>query len=88
MHPHAEWIEEIPFLVRGFHWLTMCIEFYTVMGKKSSKFRRDRRGAVMVEYAFLLAFVVVPGATALLTGGRAQYQRYMEMRSQLLSPFP
>ena len=42
----------------------------------------------MVEYAFLLAFVVVPGATALLTGGRAQYLKYMEIRSQLLSPFP
>lgn len=69
----------------------MCIEFSTVMGKKAKSFgriARNRRGAVMVEYAFLLAFVVVPGATALLTGGRAQYQRYLEMRSQLLSPFP
>ncbi len=71
----------------------------TVEGSKDSKakqsslsairrLRRNRTGAVMVEYAFLLAFVVVPGATALLTGGRAQYLRYMEMRSQLLSPFP
>jgi hypothetical protein len=42
----------------------------------------------MVEYAFLLTFVVVPGASALLIGGRAQYLKYMEMRSELLSPFP
>lgn len=69
----------------------MCIEFSTVMGKQGKSFgriARNRRGAVMVEYAFLLAFVVVPGATALLTGGRAQYLKYMEMRSELLSPFP
>lgn len=66
----------------------MCIEFYTVMGKFAKLLRRNRRGAVMVEYAFLLTFVVVPAATALLTGGRAQYLKYMEMRSELLSPFP
>jgi hypothetical protein len=52
------------------------------------RLRRNRVGAVMVEYAFLLTFVVVPGASALLIGGRAQYLRYMEMRSELLSPFP
>ena len=52
------------------------------------RLRRNRVGAVMVEYAFLLTFVVVPGASALLIGGRAQYLKYMEMRSELLSPFP
>lgn len=52
------------------------------------RLRRNRAGAVMVEYAFLLTFVVVPAATALLTGGRAQYLKYMEIRSELLSPFP
>jgi Flp pilus assembly pilin Flp len=52
------------------------------------RLRRNRVGAVMVEYAFLLTFVVVPGATALLIGGRAQYLKYLEIRSELLSPFP
>ncbi len=66
----------------------MCIEFSTVMGKLAKLIRRSRKGAVMVEYAFLLTFVVVPGASALLIGGRAQYLRYMEIRSELLSPFP
>ena len=50
--------------------------------------RRNRRGAVMVEYAFLLTFVAVPVAAALLQGGKIQYNQYVKIRSEMLSPFP
>ena len=49
---------------------------------------RKRRGAVMVEYAFLLTFVVVPAAGVLLAGGKLRFVKYQENRSVMLSPFP
>lgn len=58
------------------------------MRKLVSKLGRAKRGAVMVEYAFLLAFVVVPASAALLKGGQDQYKWYLERRSAMLSPFP
>ena len=42
----------------------------------------------MVEYAFLLTFVAVPVAAALLQGGKIQYNQYIKIRSEMLSPFP
>lgn len=42
----------------------------------------------MVEYAFLLTFVVVPTATVLLAGGKLRFEKYKENRSIMLSPFP
>ncbi len=59
-----------------------------MMKKLLTNFFRRRRGAVMVEYAFLLTFVVVPVATVLVAGGKVQYTKYREIRSQMLSPIP
>lgn len=42
----------------------------------------------MVEYAFLLTFVVVPVAGVLLAGGKIQYNQYVKTRSEMLSPLP
>lgn len=50
--------------------------------------RKTKRGAVMVEYAFLLTFIVVPAAGVLLAGGKLRFVKYQENRSVMLSPFP
>lgn len=42
----------------------------------------------MVEYAFLLTFIVVPAAVVLLAGGKARFTKYQDTRSIMLSPFP
>lgn len=42
----------------------------------------------MVEYAFLLTFVVVPAAGALLAGGKLRFEKYQANRDLMLSPFP
>lgn len=56
--------------------------------KVANKRRRRTRGAVQVEYAFLLAFVMVPAAGVLLAGGRYMYQTYLTARTALLSSSP
>ena len=55
---------------------------------KSRKTRARTRGAVQVEYAFLLLFVMVPTAATLLVGGRIMYQTYLDTRSAILSSMP
>ena len=55
---------------------------------KSRKTRARTRGAVQVEYAFLLLFVMVPSAAVLLVGGRMMYQTYLDTRTALLSSMP
>jgi len=55
---------------------------------KDAKSRRRRRGAVQVEYAFLLLFVMVPAAGVLLAGGRVMYTYYLNARSTILSSSP
>lgn len=51
--------------------------------------RRNRtRGAVQVEYAFLLLFVMVPAAGVLLAGGRAMYAYYTATRTNILDSNP
>ena len=55
---------------------------------KDARSRRRTRGAVQVEYAFLLLFVMVPSAAVLLVGGRIMYQTYLSARSSLLSSSP
>lgn len=55
---------------------------------KDARSRRRTRGAVQVEYAFLLLFVMVPSAACLLAGGRLMYQTYLTTRSALLSASP
>lgn len=59
----------------------------TVM-KDAGKRPRRTRGAVQVEYAFLLLFVMVPAAAVLLGGGRIMYQTYTTTRAALLSSSP
>jgi hypothetical protein len=49
---------------------------------------RPLRGAVQVEYAFLLVFVMVPVAAVLLVGGRQVYQSYLTTRSAILNSSP
>jgi len=55
---------------------------------KANAQRRRLRGAVQVEYAFLLVFVMVPAAGILLAGGRQMYQDYLHARQALLNPSP
>jgi len=55
---------------------------------KDAKSKRRRRGAVQVEYAFLLLFVMVPTAPILLAGGRIMYKWYTATRSAILSSTP
>lgn len=51
--------------------------------------RRARaRGAVMVEYAFLLVAVGIPSVVGLLAGGAAMYKEYQSDKAQLLRPLP
>jgi hypothetical protein len=50
--------------------------------------KRRRRGAVQVEYAFLLLFVMVPTAVVLLAGGRIMYTYYVNTRAAILNPSP
>lgn len=55
------------------------------------KFLRRRgasRGAVMVEYAFLLVAVGVPAVAGLTAGGKTMYEGYKTGRDAMMSPFP
>jgi Flp pilus assembly pilin Flp len=58
--------------------------------KKSTHTRRHlgRRGAVQVEYAFLLVFVMVPTAAVLLAGGRQVYTTFKVTRAAILHSYP
>lgn len=49
---------------------------------------RRHRGAVMVEYAFLLVAVGVPAMAGLAAGGRTMFKTYKVARDAMLSPFP
>jgi hypothetical protein len=46
------------------------------------------RGAVMVEYAFLLVAVGVPAVAGLTAGGKTMYEGYKTGRNSMISPFP
>ncbi len=50
--------------------------------------RGRRRGAVLVEYAFLLTAVAIPAMMGIVAGGVAMMKDYQEARTQLLRPFP
>ena len=53
--------------------------------------RRHRfrtRGAVLVEYAFLLTAVAIPAMVGLAAGGVAMMKEYKAAREQILRPFP
>ena len=50
--------------------------------------RRNSRGAVLVEYAFLLTAVAIPAIAGIVGGGIAMMKDYQDARTQLLRPFP
>lgn len=57
-------------------------------GSHRSPIARRARGAVMVEYAFLLVAVGIPAMTGLAVGGKRMYDNYIDARSHILAPFP
>ncbi len=46
------------------------------------------RGAVMVEYAFLLVAFVIPVMAGLVVGGKQMLRGYQSTRDHILNPFP
>lgn len=50
--------------------------------------RRASRGAVLVEYAFLLTAVAIPAMIGIAAGGAAMLKDYQAAKKQLLLPFP
>ena len=54
----------------------------------SSSKRPRPRGAVMVEYAFLLVAVGIPAIVGLTTGGARMFKNYGVARDAILFPMP
>ncbi len=52
------------------------------------RIRARRRGAVMVEYAFLLVAVGIPAVAGLTAGGVKMMSSYQAGRDAILAPFP
>jgi hypothetical protein len=55
---------------------------------KKTKRTWRRRGAVMVEYAFLLTAVGIPMMIGIAAGGKALLANYQQGRNWLLQPVP
>ncbi len=53
-----------------------------------AKLRRNQLGAVVVEYALLLAFVAVPTVAGLTAGGVIMLKGYRTGRDAMLKPTP
>jgi Flp pilus assembly pilin Flp len=63
----------------------------TVAKRKTSilaQVLRNRRGAIMVEYAMLLTLVGMPVALGCVAGGVAMLKQYVAARDAILSPHP
>jgi len=58
------------------------------MGNKISKLRRNRRGAVAVEYALLLVAVAIPAVTGIVAGSVTMLQNFQQGRADMLDPKP
>lgn len=50
--------------------------------------KRNRRGAVMVEYALVLAFVAAPAMTGIFAAGGMMLQNYLAFRTHIVSSVP
>lgn len=50
--------------------------------------RRPARGAVLVEYAFLLVAFGIPVATAMMVAGNRMFQEYTQAKAAILRPMP
>jgi hypothetical protein len=55
---------------------------------KDRRNRRRSRGAVLVEYAFLLTAVAIPAIGLIAEGGVTMLKEYQAARTHLLRPFP
>ena len=56
--------------------------------RPSRAWTRARRGAVLVEYAFLLVAFGIPTMVGLSLGGVKMLQNYHEARAAMLRPAP
>lgn len=56
--------------------------------RRTSKSRASRRGAVLVEYAFLLTAFAIPAMMGISAGGVAMMKEYQTARKALLMPWP
>jgi Flp pilus assembly pilin Flp len=59
-----------------------------VLATLAARCARDARGAVMLEYALLLALVAVGLCAALLAGGHALLRAFLYQQAVLVVPFP
>jgi Flp pilus assembly pilin Flp len=50
--------------------------------------RKRQRGAVMVEYAFLLVAVAIPAMVGIAAGGASMLKKFQATRSQILETVP
>ncbi len=50
--------------------------------------RRPARGAVLVEYAFLLVAFGIPVSAAMMLAGNKMFQEYKDAKSAILRPMP
>lgn len=50
--------------------------------------RKRARGAVLVEYAFLLVAFFLPAVAGLVAGGSIMYGQYQATRAAILGPTP
>ena len=50
--------------------------------------KRRARGAVLVEYAFLLVAVAIPTVVGVMAGGVHLYNNYKSAKANILSPMP
>ena len=52
------------------------------------KQRSRARGAVLVEYAFLLVAFGIPAVIGIIAGGANMYSNYKSAKAAILSPLP
>jgi Flp pilus assembly pilin Flp len=56
--------------------------------QRRSRLSRGSRGAVLVEYAFLLTAVAIPVMIGITAGGVAMLKEYRTARTSLMAPIP
>jgi hypothetical protein len=50
--------------------------------------RRSARGAVLVEYSWLLLLIGIPALGGILKGGQAMFNEYTAAKTHILRPMP
>jgi Flp pilus assembly pilin Flp len=58
------------------------------VARHARRLLKDQRGAVLVEYAFLLTAVGIPVAMGIVAGGVAMLREYVSVRDTVMAPFP